>query len=97
MGNPRQRRKRARWMKLKDRDLLVAHMKHRDFTQARLARSAGCSRQFIHLLVTGTRTSCTERVGVRIEQALDVPSGTLFLRQESRIARPSVKHHGTAA
>lgn len=82
-------------MKLRDADLLVAHMKHRDFSQARLARAAGCSRQFIHLLTKGEKRSCTEKVARRIEQALDVPETTLFLRMESPVMRPLVKRAAT--
>lgn len=94
MGTPR-RTPRSRWMKLRDADLLVAHMKHHDFTQARLARAAGCSRQFIHLLVTGQKKSCSARVGSRIEEALDVPATTLFLPMESPVRRPLVKRSAT--
>lgn len=83
MGITHRRSKRARWMKLTSPDLLVAHMRHKDFSQARLGRAAGTSRQFIHLLIVGERSSCSERVGKRIEEALDVPPGTLFLRCES--------------
>lgn len=82
-------------MKLRDPDLLVAHMKHRDFSQARLARAAGCSRQFIHLLATGRKKSCSERVADRIEQALDVPETTLFLRMKSPVQGHAVKRATT--
>lgn len=82
-------------MKLRDPDLLVAHMKHRDFSQARLARAAGCSRQFIHLLATGQKKSCTEKIAHRIEQALDVPETTLFLRMDSPVKGPAVKRQTT--
>ena len=68
MGIPHRRSKRARWMKLTSPDLLVAHMRHKDFSQARLGRAAGTSRQFIHLLIIGGRNSCSERVGKRIEE-----------------------------
>lgn len=94
MGTSR-RTPRSRWMKLRDPSLLVAHMKHHDFTQARLARAAGCSRQFIHLLVTGQKKSCSDRIGARIEQALDVPPTTLFLPMKSPVARPMVKRAAT--
>lgn len=95
MGTPRKTTTRSRWMKLRDADLLVAHMKHRDFSQARLARAAGCSRQFIHLLVTAQKRSCTEKIARRIEQALDVPETTLFLRMESPVRGPAVKRATT--
>ena len=92
MGIPRRRPKRARWMKLNSPDLLVAHMKHKDFSQARLGRAAGTSRQFIHLLIVGERSSCSERVGKRIEEALDVPrcespvTGRHVSRRKTRVA-----------
>lgn len=70
-------------MKLKDKELLTAYMRHTDFSQARLARAVGTSRQFIHMLASGEKSSCSEKVGSRIEQALNVPPGTLFLRQVS--------------
>lgn len=82
-------------MKLRDPDLLVAHMKHHDFSQARLARAAGCSRQFIHLLTRGEKKSCTEKIARRIEQALDVPETTLFLKMESLAKGPVVKRATT--
>lgn len=82
-------------MKLKDKDLLVAHMKHGDFTQARLARAAGCTRQFVQQLTSGGKTSCREITGSRIEEALDVLPGTLFLRQQSTVDRPSVARRKT--
>ena len=95
MGITHRRSKRARWMKLTSPDLLVAHMRHKDFSQARLGRVAGTSRQFIHLLIVGERSSCSERVGKRIEEALDVPPGTLFLRCESPVTGRHVSRRKT--
>ena len=95
MNKTRRTAPRSRWMKLRDADLLVAHMKHRDFSQARLARAAGCSRQFIHLLAKGEKKSCTEKIARRIEQALDVPETTLFLRMESPSRGPLVARRTT--
>lgn len=84
-------------MRIRDPKLLVAYMDHKDFSQSRLARYVGCSRQFIHLLVTGQRTTCTKEIGNLIEEALDTVPGTLFLPQKSPVTRPSVPSRRTAA
>lgn len=78
-------------MKLRDPELLAGYMQMNDFTQARLGRYAGVSRQFIHMLVTGEKKTCTPAVGARIEEALRVLPGTLFAPNESPHARPVVK------
>lgn len=74
-------------MKLKDRGLLADYMKDRDFSQARLGRYAGCSRQFIWALLNGDKDTCTDAVGTRIEEALGVLPGTLFTKRESLATR----------
>jgi transcriptional regulator with XRE-family HTH domain len=76
-------------MKLRDRGLLTDYMKAGDFSQARLGRYANVSRQFINQLVTGTRTTCTPEVGKRIEEALRVLPGTLFVPNDPHAARSS--------
>lgn len=86
----RRRRSKGRWMKLRDPDLLVRYMEASDFSQARLGRYAGTSRQFIYQLVKGERNTCTKEVGQRIEEALRVLPNTLFLPSTSSDARPSV-------
>lgn len=70
-------------MQVRDPELLVRYMENADFSQARLARYVGCSRQFIHLLVTGERSTCTKPVGDLIEEALRVLPGTLFVPRKS--------------
>lgn len=98
MTTPLKRRPtKGRWMKVRDPELLAAHMKHKDFTQARLARYVGCSRQFIHMLIEGERRTCTQQVGMLIEEALSAVPGTLFLTEKSPVKRPSVKRKATAA
>lgn len=84
-------------MKLKDAGVLVAFMTAGDFSQARLARYAGVSRQFIHQLVTGEKRTCTPRVGSLIEEAFRVPPGTLFVSNESPTTRPVVAQRRKAA
>jgi len=83
-------------MKLTRPDLLAEYMRDRDFTQARLARYAGCSRQFIHMLLTEDRTTCTPAIAERIEEALNLLPGTLFVDQKSPTGRPRVALRRTA-
>src|SRR4051812_45716237 len=93
------RRKRSKgiWMQVRDTDLLIRYMENADFTQARLARYVGCSRQFIHLLVTGERRTCTKQVGALIEEALRVLPGTLFVPNKSPATRQSGAKQATSA
>ena len=93
----RRRASKGRWMKLRDPALLTGYMTMNDFTQARLGRYAGVSRQFIHMLVTGEKTTCTRHVGERIEEALRVLPGTLFMSNESPTTRPVVKQERKVA
>jgi transcriptional regulator with XRE-family HTH domain len=66
-------------MKLRDPQLLADYMVLRDFTQSRLARRAGCSRQFVwQLLNDPAKQTCTDEVAERIEEALSVLPGTIF-------------------
>lgn len=82
-AHQRRRRAKGRWMKLRDRQLLADYMKAGDFTQARLARYADCSRQFINMLLSGERLTCTPAVAERIEEALRVLPQTLFVPSRS--------------
>jgi len=84
-------------MRLRNPKLLADYMAANDFTQARLARFAGCSRQFIHLLLKGERTTCTVEIGRRIEEAVRVLPGTLFDRTVSPDRDQTVKRGGAAA
>lgn len=90
----RRTRSKGRWMRLRNPKLLADYMAANDFTQARLARYAGCSRQFIHLLLKGERQTCTQAVGSRIEEAMRVLPGTLFDTRQSTDARPLVAAGG---
>jgi transcriptional regulator with XRE-family HTH domain len=66
-------------MRLRDPQLLADYMALGDFTQSRLARRAGCSRQFVwQLLNDPAKRTCTDEVAERIEEALSVRPGTLF-------------------
>ncbi|GAA1714790.1 hypothetical protein [Brachybacterium phenoliresistens] len=77
-------------MKIRDRDLLIQYMEDRDFSQARLGRYAGVSRQFIHKLTSGETRTCSQRVGTLIEEGLAVLPGTLFVPEKSCVGRESV-------
>ncbi|MFK5689562.1 helix-turn-helix transcriptional regulator [Ornithinimicrobium sp. LYQ92] len=84
-------------MKLKDRDLLRKYMDLGDFSQARLGRYAGVSRQFINQLCTGERATCTPTVAQRIEEGLRVLPNTLFAPSVSHGTGQSAKGKRTAA
>ena len=70
-------------MRLHDPALLVSHMEAQDFTQSRLAKHAKCTRQFIHMLTTGKRHTCSAELAQRIERILRVLPGTLFVSEVS--------------
>ncbi|EFQ82740.1 hypothetical protein HMPREF0063_11949 [Aeromicrobium marinum DSM 15272] len=72
-------------MKLRSTKLLIDYMEAGDFSQARLGRHAECSRQFISMMVRGERTTCTPAVAQRIEEALRVLPGTLFVPSMSTL------------
>lgn len=85
-------------MKLRDPKLLADYMEAQKFSQARLARYAECSRQFIWALLNEDRATCTKPVGDRIEEALRVLPGTLFLDSvSSDVQRPVQKSKTGAA
>lgn len=83
-------------MKLRDSELLVRYMAAKDFSQARLGRYAGVSRQFIHKLTSGETTTCSPQVGTLIEEALSVLPGTLFVPGESPARRSQVPQRATS-
>lgn len=82
-------------MKLRDAELLARYMEAKDFSQARLGRYAGVSRQFIHKLVSGETRTCSDGVGRLIEEGLSVLPGTLFTPEQSIAGRPSVTQRTT--
>lgn len=94
---PRRKRVKGQWMRLRDSQLLAAYMDNADFTQSRLARYAECSRQFVHMLLTGKRRTCTEKIAARIEEALRVLPGTLFADEKSPTSATAVARKKTAA
>jgi DNA-binding XRE family transcriptional regulator len=64
---------------LRDTKLLADYLEHRKTSQASLARAAKVSRQFIHQLTTGDKTSCTVETAHAIEEHLGLIPGTLFV------------------
>lgn len=82
-------------MKLRDAELLARYMEAKDFSQARLGRYAGVSRQFIHKLVNGETRTCSKQVGELIEEGLSVLPGTLFVPETSTATRPRVAQRKT--
>lgn len=93
----RLRRAKGKWMKLTSATLLGGYMERHGFSQARLGRYAGCSRQFIHQLLNGESTTCTPELAEFIEEALGVIPGTLFVDPMSNDRRPSVASRSTSA
>lgn len=81
-------------MRLNSADTLIALMKQRGYSHARLGRYAGCSSGFISHLTKGRKSSCSAELAERIAEALDVPSELLFTRGHSLDGRSSPKHKG---
>lgn len=67
------------WMRLSSPEMLRATMARRNFSMARLARYAGCSKSMVGHLVTGHKSTCTPELAIRISEALDVPTELLFV------------------
>lgn len=70
---------------LRDPAALQRAMAEADRTRAWLGRRSGRSRQWISLLVSGSRRVTTDDVARDIEEALSVPTGSLFVLSD----RPS--------
>lgn len=92
----RRKRSKGKWMRLRDTQLLLDYMGAQQFSQARLARYAGVSRQFVNQLVHGDRRTCTTQVGRLIEEALRVLPGTLFVPEASPTTTTPVKRTAAA-
>lgn len=86
----RLRKAKGRYMKLTNPTLMREYMELRDFSQARLGRYAGCSRQFIHQLLNGDVKTCTPEIASLIEEALSLLPGTLFMDPKSPVGRNRV-------
>lgn len=77
-------------MKLRSPETLRALMNQDEFSLARLARYADCSKSFISHLLAGRRSSCTPELADRISEALHVPTEVLFELRVSPSAGSSV-------
>lgn len=73
-------------MKLRSAAILKDFMDHKQFSMARLARYAGCSKGFISHLVAERKDSCTEELARRIAEALDVPVEAIFEPKTSALS-----------
>lgn len=78
-------------MRLRSAETLRALMRQDDFSLARLARYADCSKGFISHLLSGRRSSCTVDLAERIAEALRVPTEVLFEVKASPTAGEIVK------
>lgn len=90
-------RKKDTWMKLTSPATLKALMQQRDFSYARLARYAGCSKSFISHLVAGRKKTCGDPLATRIAEALSVPKEILFVEQSSAGRGSSINSQRKAA
>jgi transcriptional regulator with XRE-family HTH domain len=73
-------------VKVKDRRILADYLAFRRMSYAQLAQKVGCSKATIGHLMTG-KTSGTKPEWARaIEEALDAPSGSLFVARVSRVS-----------
>ena len=73
-------------VRLKSRRVLQEYMRHRRLnTGYALAKEAGLKQGVVGHLVKGRRDSCSLSTALSIEDALDVPRGTLFLVSEYRV------------
>lgn len=79
-------------MKLRSPETLRALMRQDDFSLARLARYADCSKSFISHLLSGRRSSCTPELAERITEALHVPVEVLFEPKMSPSEGTTVSH-----
>lgn len=78
------------WMRLTSPEMLRATMDRRNFSMARLARYASCSKSMIGHLANGHKKTCTPDLAARISEALDVPTELLFVPSTSTPRRGSV-------
>lgn len=80
---------RAPSAQLKSRQALVKRMREQDRTQASLARLIGRTKQFVQQLASGSVATCSAETAFRIEEALQVPAGTFFMRVGEPVTRKS--------
>ena len=80
-------------MKLRSPETLRALMNQDEFSLARLARYADCSKSFISHLLAGRLSSCTPELADRISEALHVPTEVPFELRVSPSAGSSVNQN----
>jgi len=73
-------------VRLRDPEKLTAALKAADLSGAQLGRRVGVSRNYISKLATGKIQTCSTALAMDIEEALQVRTGALFMR-ESEPAR----------
>ena len=78
-------RGRSSYMRLRDRNLLRAAIASQHFTIRDTAALSRCSPAMIGHLLSGHKTSCTPELAVRIEKALRVQPGSLFMPRSSTV------------
>lgn len=93
---PRPRHAKGRWMQVRSTEILQKYMEASGLNQSELARLSGTARQYVHLLATGQRKSCGPRIARRIEEALRVLPGTIFVEMKSSTTRRRVNKAKTA-
>lgn len=81
-------------LKLRDVDLLNRYMKDRDVTNAWLGRQVGCTRECVRQLRSGRLAGCDEVLARRIEEALQLLTGTLFAPGQSHQMSSVLTHDG---
>lgn len=72
---------------------LSALIELRGLRNASLARKVGCGRSFIGHLVSGRKAGVSPELARRIEEALDVPEGVLFVPTTSAGSGSSDRNH----
>lgn len=83
--------------KLRSRKLYRDYLKRRNLSLADLADLAGLAKATVGHFSSGHRTNCSAATATAIEEALDVPPGTLFLDQVVHGANPVPQYARTSA
>jgi hypothetical protein len=91
----RRRKSKGRYMQLVNPEAFDAYMGKHRYSNAAVGRHAGVSRQFVQQLRKGEKRTCSDEVGRYIEEALQVPPGTFFLRHASTGKGPSVSRRAS--
>lgn len=77
-------------VRLRSPALMAELMKAQNLTCRDMADRLPCGKSMVNALAKGTKTTCTELLGVRIAEVLGVPTPVLFLPAPSvRRGRPS--------